>query len=68
MKAVSTSFAWAGAWIATAASVWAGETAPPPVATDDSGNGALALFLVLGALVVVGGLMKPKTPPSGDEG
>jgi hypothetical protein len=70
MKAISTLITAAGAWGATAGAIMAGE-ATAPAATSDNGDGAVALFLVLGILVVVGGMMKPKSPPDSapdDEG
>ncbi|MES2334958.1 MAG: hypothetical protein V4551_09825 [Pseudomonadota bacterium] len=67
MKAVSTFLTSALAWSATGAALWAGTAMPPAVAPDDNGNGALALMLVLGVLIVVGGLAKPK-PPTDDGG
>lgn len=67
MKAVPTFLTSALAWSATGVAPMAGAAPPPAVAPDDNGNGALALMLVLGVPIVVGGLAKPK-PPTDDGG
>lgn len=65
MKTISTLLASAGAWTASAATILAGELQAP--AASSNNDGAVALFLILGALVVIGGIMKPKGPPD-DQG
>lgn len=67
MKSISTLIASAAAWCATAAALVAGE-APAPVVDSDTNDGIVALFVVLGVLVIVGGIMKPKAPPPDEEG
>ena len=55
MKAISTAFAWAGAWVATTATVWAGAVpVPPPSVDNDNGNQGLILLALIG--VVSGGV------------
>jgi hypothetical protein len=63
LKAASTSVAWAGAWVATAATLWAGEAAPvpPPAVDNDSGGEGILLLVLLGAVIfaVAKGKAKP---------
>jgi hypothetical protein len=62
LKTISTAFAWAGAWAATTATVWAGAVVTPPPAVDnDNGNEGLLLLVLVGALVfaVAKGKAKP---------
>lgn len=63
LKSISTAFAWAGAWAATTATVWAGDviTPPPPAADSDNGNEGILLLVLLGAVVfaVAKGKAKP---------
>ncbi|MES2550435.1 MAG: hypothetical protein V4630_12185 [Pseudomonadota bacterium] len=62
LKSISTAFAWAGAWAATTATVWAGVITPPPPAADsDNGNEGILLLVLLGAVVfaVAKGKAKP---------
>lgn|GEM_PF-5104934 len=63
---LTTALAWVGAVMTTATAALAG-TQPGPEVSDGSGNGALLLVLLLGALVVAGGAATPKDPP-GDDG
>ena len=51
LKTISTSFAWAGAWVATTTVVLAGVPAPPPAVENDSGNDGLLLLVLVGAVI-----------------
>jgi hypothetical protein len=51
MKAISSAFAWAGAWLATTATVWAGVAPPPPSVESDSGNEGLILLALIGVVI-----------------
>ena len=64
---LNTVAAWVGVFESTATVALAGVTqAPEPSVSSDS-DGIVALVLILGALVVAGGLARPKDPP-GDDG
>ena len=61
MKAISTAFAWAGAWVATTATVWAGAVPVPPSVENDNGNQGLILLALIG--VVIFAVAKGKSKP-----
>jgi len=63
LKAISTAFAWAGAWVATTATLWAGGAVqqPPPAVDNDSGNEGLLLLVLIGAVIFA--VAKAKAKP-----
>lgn len=66
---LATAVAWVGALMTTATAALAGVAAPTPApeVSNGSGDGAVLLVLILGALVIAGGMAAPKDPP-GDDG
>ena len=61
MKAVSTAFGSAAAWVASYAIAFAGAASPPPAVESDSGNEGLLLLVLAGAVLfaVAKGKAKP---------